>query len=57
LVVTAGVQSLRPNQQVRLLGEVADASIWASVGAMAAAADEASAGDRAAPEDETSRRG
>jgi RND family efflux transporter MFP subunit len=41
LVVTAGVQSLRPNQQVRLLGAAAESSIWSSVRAAAAAADEA----------------
>ncbi len=33
LVVTAGVQSLRPNQQVRLLGASAGASVWSSLGA------------------------
>jgi RND family efflux transporter MFP subunit len=40
LVVTAGVQSLRPNQQVRLLGDAAEASIWSSVGSAAAAVDD-----------------
>jgi len=35
LVVTAGVQSLRPSQQVRLLGARAASSIWASVGSAA----------------------
>ena len=41
LVVTAGVQSLRPDQQVRLLGATGAASVWSSLGTGGAAGGEA----------------
>ena len=41
LVVTAGVQSLRPQQQVRLLGEATTASTWSLIGSVVEAEAEA----------------